>query len=73
MKYDFTTIINRQGKDAMAVDAPGKFPSFPLPEDGFDFIPMWVADMNFATAPTDVYKRQILQLSRNLLITYLFR
>ena len=52
MKYDFTTIINRQGKDAMAVDAPGKFPSFPLPEDGFDFIPMWVADMNFATAPT---------------------
>ena len=34
MKYDFTTIINRQGKDAMAVDAPGKFPSFPLPEDG---------------------------------------
>ena len=52
MKYDFTTIINRQGKDAMAVDAPGKFPSFPLPEDGFDFIPMWVADMNFATVPT---------------------
>lgn len=52
MKYDFTTIINRRGKDAMAVDAPGKFPSFPLPEDGFDFIPMWVADMNFATAPT---------------------
>ena len=47
MKYDFTTIIDRHGKDALAVDyPPGK------PKDGFDVIPMWVADMNFATAPS---------------------
>lgn len=30
MKYDFTSIIDRRG---------------------FDAIPMWVADMNFATCP----------------------
>ena len=47
MKYDFTTIIDRHGMDALAVDnPPGK------PRDGFDLIPMWVADMNFATAPS---------------------
>ena len=47
MKYDFTTIIDRHGMDALAVDnPPGK------PKDGFDLIPMWVADMNFATAPS---------------------
>ena len=53
MKYDFTSIVDRQGKDAMAVDFyermhPG------CPKEGFDIIPMWVADMNFATAPTIV-------------------
>lgn len=49
MKYDFTSIIDRQGKDAIAVDSPpGK------PKEGFDLIPMWVADMNFATAPSIV-------------------
>ena len=52
MKYDFTSVIDRRGKDAMAVDAVGKFPGLMAPEDGFDFIPMWVADMNFATVPT---------------------
>ena len=47
MKYDFTTIIDRHDMDALAVDyPPGK------PRDGFDLIPMWVADMNFATAPS---------------------
>ena len=47
MKYDFTTIIDRHGMDALAVDnPPGK------PGEGFDLIPMWVADMNFATAPS---------------------
>ena len=24
----------------------------PKPQEGFDAIPMWIADMNFATAPT---------------------
>ena len=52
MKYDFVSIIDRQGKDAMAVDVVGTFSGFELPQEGFDFIPMWVADMNFATVPT---------------------
>ena len=54
MKYDFTTIYNRCGRDALAVDGlgmPGGFAP-PAPKDGFSAIPMWVADMNFATVPT---------------------
>ena len=52
MKYDFTSIIDRHGMDAIAVDCLGQ-PHFPgAPKDGFDAIPMWVADMNFATVPT---------------------
>ncbi len=40
MKYDFTTILNRAGKDeGLSVDA------------GFSTIPMWIADMSFPTAP----------------------
>ena len=50
MKFDFTTIYDRRGRDAMAVDAVEKIPVF-QPNEGFDAIPMWVADMNFATAP----------------------
>ena len=53
-KYDFTTILERRGKDAIALDAlgaPGGFaPGAPKP--GFDPIPMWVADMNFPVVPT---------------------
>jgi cystathionine beta-lyase len=54
MKYDFTSILDRAGKDAFAVDGVGKYPGFApeAPEKGFDLIPMWVADMNFATVPT---------------------
>ena len=54
MKYDFTTIIDRKGKDAIAVDGLGSRPGFgpEAPKEGFDAIPMWVADMNFATVPT---------------------
>ena len=53
MKYDFTSIMDRHGMDAIAVDAPG-MPGFFIgaPKEGFDVIPMWVADMNFPTAPT---------------------
>ena len=40
MKYDFTTIMDRSGKEPEA------------PKEGFDFIPMWVADMNFPTCPS---------------------
>lgn len=47
MKYDFTSIMDRHDLDAIAVDCPpGK------PKEGFDVIPMWVADMNFPTVPT---------------------
>lgn len=53
MKYDFTSIINRSGMDALAVDELGSGGHFPsLPKKGFDVIPMWVADMNFPTVPT---------------------
>lgn len=54
MKYDFTSIMDRRGKDAMAVDALGTGPDKgpPVPKEGFDAIPMWVADMNFPTVPT---------------------
>lgn len=51
MKYDFTSIIDRKGKDAFAIDAIGTFGP-DAPKEGFDAIPMWVADMNFATVPT---------------------
>ncbi len=54
MKYDFTTVMDRHNMDAIAVDglsddgtgSPAK------PKEGFDIIPMWVADMNFPTVPT---------------------
>lgn len=54
MKYDFTSIMDRRGKDAVAVDGLGTEPGFvpELPKEGFDVIPMWVADMNFPTVPT---------------------
>ena len=53
-KYDFTTIMDRKGKDAIAVDAVGSgVGAAPgAPKEGFDVIPMWIADMNFATVPT---------------------
>ena len=53
MKYDFTSIMDRMGKDAIAVEALGQNPMAPKPpKEGFDVIPMWVADMNFPTVPT---------------------
>lgn len=50
MKYDFTTIMDRRGKDAIAVDII-PFQNLQIKE-GFSKIPMWVADMNFQTVPT---------------------
>lgn len=53
MKYDFTSVIDRRGLDALAVDAVGRpGGSLPAPRAGFDPIPMWVADMNFPTVPS---------------------
>lgn len=53
MKYDFTSIMDRHGKDAIAVEAveAGQASAPGRPKEGFDVIPMWVADMNFPTAP----------------------
>ncbi len=56
MKYDFDTMLERHGIDSIAVDAIGAEVSFAkapeAPKEGFDAIPMWVADMNFPTVPT---------------------
>lgn len=54
MKYDFVSILDRKGKDAMALDGLGMVPGMAPdpPKDGFEVIPMWVADMNFPTVPT---------------------
>ena len=50
MKYDFTTIMDRAGHDALALDV------IPVADvevkEGFSRLPMWVADMNFPTLPT---------------------
>lgn len=57
MKYDFTSVMDRFGKDAIAVDAPNNgvpsdgFYACAKIREGFDIIPMWVADMNFPTVP----------------------
>lgn len=48
MNYDFTTVLDRRGRDSIAADhVPWKV----KPEPGFSTIPMWVADMSFPTAP----------------------
>lgn len=53
MDFDFTSVLDRRGKDALAVDAVGAPGSrCPAPKEGFDLIPMWVADMNFPVVPT---------------------
>ena len=53
MQYDFTTVWNRAGHDSLAVDSVGADNVWApdQPKEGFDFIPMWVADMGFATMP----------------------
>lgn len=53
MNYDFTSLMDRRGKDALALDGLGVQAGAPLaPKEGFDAIPMWVADMNFPLLPT---------------------
>lgn len=48
-KYDFTTVLNRRGQDCIAANI------CPIEgvttREGFDEIPLWVADMSFPTAP----------------------
>lgn len=49
MTYDFSTILDRRGRDSRAADV--------IPFDdaavkpGFSSIPMWIADMSYPTAP----------------------
>lgn len=50
MKFDFEHALDRRGKDAIAVEVI-PFENAEIRE-GFSRIPMWVADMNFATAPS---------------------
>ena len=51
MQYDFETMPDRHGMDAIAVDAIGTSEGPAGPREGFDAIPMWVADMNFVGCP----------------------
>ena len=52
MKYDFESIMDRCGKDALALDGLGQGDCPGAPKGDFDAIPMWGADMNFPTLPT---------------------
>ncbi len=54
MTYDFTSVLERRGMDAIALDALGSPGGFApaAPREGFDAIPMWVADMNFPVPPS---------------------
>jgi len=66
MKYDFTTVMNREGKDAIAVDA---IPYENIEtKEGFSKLPMWVADMNFATVPT--VAEEIIERTKHMLYGY---
>ena len=52
MEFDFTTVLDRRGKDALAVDViPYRDVTV---KDGLRPIPMWVADMSFPAAPSVV-------------------
>ncbi len=56
MQFDWTGIMERKGKDAIAVDMVGTAEPNGFvpggPKEGFDVIPMWVADMNFPACPS---------------------
>jgi len=46
--YDFTTVLDRRGKDSIAADV---IPWDVGVDEGFDAIPMWIADMAYPVAP----------------------
>lgn len=70
MKYNFTDIIDRVGKDAIAVEGLGTNNHMAPegPKEGFDIIPMWIADMNFRTVPT--VSEEIIKRSQHPLFGY---
>ena len=57
VQFDFTTVMDRQGKDALAVDVDAALRSGMLGvrdaqvRSGFSGLPMGVAEMNFPTLP----------------------
>ena len=63
MRYDFESVIDRRGTGALAVDGLGMPGGFApeRPDDGFDAIPLWVADMSFAAPSciTDAIERRV--------------
>lgn len=65
-----TSLIDRHGMDAIAVDSWGEIPGMApnVPDEGFDRIPMWVADMNFATVPT--VQEHIIQRAQHPMFGY---
>jgi len=66
MKYNFTDIIDRQGKDAIAAEV---IPYSDVEvKEGFSRIPMWIADMSFATAP--VITQKIIERAKHPLYGY---
>ena len=49
MKFDFTTVLDRFGRDSVAAEVI-PFEGIEVKE-GFEPIPMWIADMSFPVAP----------------------
>ena len=66
MKFDFMTMPDRAGKDAIAAEVIPFADAEVKP--GFDRIPMWVADMNFPTAPA--VTRRIIERAAHPLFGY---
>lgn len=58
MKYDFTTYLDRTNTSSIAVDLSNSLGGVAIPpcKDGFDPIPMWIADMTLKTAPCVINK-----------------
>ena len=56
MAFDFSSWYDRHGHDSLAFDFNDELDPFRNYDvslrEGFDLIPMWLADMNFATAPS---------------------
>jgi len=67
-QFDFDTVVDRNGWDAMAVE------TIPFEDaqirEGFGRIPMWVADMNFATAPS--IQRAVIERAQHPAFGYFF-
>ena len=61
MKYDFTSILNRDGMDAIAVNPPmnASWISFAPIKEGFDLIPMWVCLLYTSPSPRDRQKSRM--------------